>query len=344
MLLPAGTAHTDSIALRPTISTISLAQQRPGGHFLLASSFARNWHRPRSEALARASLVQRVRGSHMRGGTKHPAAVKTPGGGISRSRRRNRKETKSSQAAEEAERVRRALVAEAEARAAQLAAAITTTFVKPSLPPAALDWRLATSKAWNLAWSSKPQFFPRGLPPLPLVLPVSRCRSCCPSSRLGRPSSAPSSALASETAGFAAASNSSSTDPVAAVAAPSAAGALDPSAAGSGQLAAAVPDSRDEKIAALSFQLKELAKRSVAAFKRSVATAAAFVHNPANDLLSAPGRETSVSPLPADPHPAAPPSPPPARPPIKLRWNTGPPPGASVVAGLARRQALPLPP
>ena len=225
---------------------------------------------------------------------------------------------------------------------------ITTTsgpFVKPSLPPTALDWRLATSKAWSLAWSSKPRSFPCGLPTLPLVLPVRKLcaqqareaelrAELCASQRdlvqlraLQEPPTLPQLASA---------------NPVAAVATPSAAGALDPPAAGSGQLAAAVPDPRDEKIAALNFQLKELAG---AAFKRSVATAAAFVHNPANDLLSAPpGRETSVSPLPEDPHPAAPPPPPAARLPIKLQWNTGPSPRASVVAGLARQPALPLPP
>jgi hypothetical protein len=106
---------------------------------------------------------------------------------------------------------------------------------------------------------------------------------------------------------------------------------------------AAVPDSRDERIASLSFQVRELNK---AAFRRSVATATAFVHDPTNELLSAPpARNLSVSPPPAGRQPAASPSPP--FPPAKklvLKWIHPASSSSSTAARWARRPVPDQPP
>jgi hypothetical protein len=104
----------------------------------------------------------------------------------------------------------------------------------------------------------------------------------------------------------------------------------------------ALQDHRDETIAALRFRLAEL---SQSALERSVATATAFVNDPANDLLSAPsGRSTSVSPLPADPVPAALPSPPAARPSTRLTFGDGLLSGPAPALGRAPRSDLVPPP
>jgi hypothetical protein len=118
-------------------------------------------------------------------------------------------------------------------------------------------------------------------------------------------------------------------------------------------------DHRDETIAALRFRLAELSR---SAHERSVATAAAFVYNPANHLslasprhspaasptpvgleLVPPRRSSSVSPIPSDLEPAASPSPPPARPRLRLAFGDGLRPGAASSTGRVSR-VIPGPP
>jgi hypothetical protein len=79
-------------------------------------------------------------------------------------------------------------------------------------------------------------------------------------------------------------------------------------------------DPREALLASLTFEVRRLRK---AAFRRSVATAKAFVNDPSNELLSAPtARRPSISPPPADRRPEARTalSPPAARK-LVLTWN-----------------------
>jgi hypothetical protein len=119
-------------------------------------------------------------------------------------------------------------------------------------------------------------------------------------------------------------------------------------------------DHRDETIAALRFRIQELSR---SAHEQSVATASAFVHDPANHLSPAPSRHSSpapqfpvdpepvsplrspsVSPLPPVPEPAASPPPPLARPRLRLVFGGGLRSGAAFAAGRARRLVLGPPP
>jgi hypothetical protein len=108
-------------------------------------------------------------------------------------------------------------------------------------------------------------------------------------------------------------------------------------------LPAVVPDSRDEQIASLSFQVREHKK---SAFRRSAATASEFVNNTLIELLSAPvTRGFPVSSPPAGRQPAAPPSPPTApAPKLVLKWRQPAHSHSSAATSWARRPALSKPP
>jgi hypothetical protein len=106
--------------------------------------------------------------------------------------------------------------------------------------------------------------------------------------------------------------------------------------------AASPPDARDQTISELRFRVQE---RAGTALQRSVAAAAAFVQNPANDLFSAPPDcGDRLPPLLVAPPSEAPSESAPARPPIRLDWTKAPSSRPSTAVGLARWPALSNPP
>jgi hypothetical protein len=132
------------------------------------------------------------------------------------------------------------------------------------------------------------------------------------------------------------------TSPAGGAAASLAADAATSVAANAAQPATSVPDDRDDQIKQLRFRVREL---SGSALQRSLAAAAAFVDNSANDLLSAPPeRADPPSPLLVAPQPAASPEPTPARPPVRFNWPKALRAHSSATVRLARRPAVALPP
>jgi hypothetical protein len=101
------------------------------------------------------------------------------------------------------------------------------------------------------------------------------------------------------------------------------------------------PDPRDEEITVLQFRLRDRARSD---FHRSVAVAAAFVHNPANELLPVPVvREFLVSPIPGVHRPETASPAPPVRPLVKVRWNEDQVARFRLVRPVAAPSCVPLP-